>query len=82
MDEGFIKVIAASLKTDSANIRESSTVETIPEWDSLSHWTVITRLEEAYNIEFTMEEATEFKNLEDIYNVLMKKVSGCQGEEQ
>lgn len=75
MDNRFINIIAASLKTDAANLTENSTVETVPEWDSLTHWSLITRLEDEYEAEFTMDEATEFKNLGDIYDTLMKKTS-------
>lgn len=78
MDNEFMMLIAESLKTDVANLSEDSTAETVPEWDSLSHWTVITRLEDRYNVEFTMEEAIEFKNLGDIYITIMSKLGKSQ----
>lgn len=78
MDNEFIALIAESLKIDATGLTEASTVETVPEWDSLSHWTVITRLEDRYNIEFTMEEAIEFKDLGDIYATIMSKLEKSQ----
>ncbi len=78
MDNEFLTLIAESLKTDIANLSEDSTVETVPEWDSLSHWTVITKLEDRYNVEFTMEEAIEFKNLGDIYHTILSRLEKPQ----
>ena len=73
MDERFLKIVAEVLKIDPARLREDDTSETLPEWDSLNHWAVITELEDAYDVEFTMDEATGFKNLGDIYAKLKRK---------
>mgnify|MGYP001069263201 CR=1 FL=1 len=74
MDKKFLDIVAGILKTDPQNLKEDSTAETVPEWDSLNHWAVIGELENIYGIEFTMDEATEFKNLGHIYETLMKKI--------
>lgn len=75
MDETFLNTVTAVLKIESSHLNESSTPETVPEWDSLNHWLLIGKLEEAYKVEFTMEEAAEFQNLGDIYAVLKHKLS-------
>lgn len=75
MDEDFIKLIADLLKVDPDILSKDSTAATVPEWDSLNHWLVIGELETRYGIEFTMDEATEFKNLGDIYCILMNKLT-------
>ncbi len=75
MDKKFLSVVARTLEVDPQVLKEDSTAETISEWDSLNHWAVIGALEEEYQIEFTMDEATEFKNLGHIYEILMNKVS-------
>ncbi len=74
MDKDFIALIAAVLQVEPTVLKEDSTAETVPEWDSLNHWLVIETLEDKYEIEFTMEEATDFKNLGDIYKTLQKKI--------
>ncbi len=74
MDEKFLGIIARILNIKSEDLKADSTTETIPEWDSLNHWAVIGSLEDEYGIEFTMDEATEFKNLGHIYEILMKKL--------
>lgn len=73
MDDKFLNIIAEILKISPENLKEDSTAETVPEWDSLNHWAVIGKLEDRYDVEFTMDEATEFKNLGHIYEILMKK---------
>lgn len=75
MDNKFVNIVADILKVNPEILNENSTANTTPGWDSLMHWVVIGELEEAYNIEFTMDEATSFKNLGDIYNILLKKTS-------
>ncbi|NJD02111.1 MAG: acyl carrier protein [Ruminiclostridium sp.] len=75
MDQYFLSLVADVLKIDPGCLKRESTAESIPEWDSITHWTVISRLEEVYGIEFTLDEATEFKNLGDIYNTLLQKTT-------
>ncbi len=74
MNEYFLGVVSEVLKINPRRLTPESTAESVPEWDSLSHWTVIGRLEEVYGIEFTLDEATEFKNLGDIYHTLQQKL--------
>lgn len=74
MDVRFLQIIADTLGIASDQLKEDSTAETVPEWDSLNHWTVIGKLEQVYGVEFTLDEATEFKNLGHIYEILMSKL--------
>lgn len=73
MDNQFVNIVANILKVDPEILNENSTANTTPGWDSLIHWVVISELEEAYAVEFSMDEATSFKNLGDIYTILLKK---------
>lgn len=79
MDKEFVNIVAGLLKIDHGLLREDSTAAEIPEWDSLSHWLVIGELEERYGIEFTMDEAIEFRNLGDIYDTVKKKRTNICG---
>lgn len=74
MDREFVEIIAQALKIKPEDLKEYSTVGTVPKWDSLNHWTVIAKIEDVYDVEITMEEATEFKDLEDMYNILQNKL--------
>ncbi|ATW26962.1 acyl carrier protein [Candidatus Formimonas warabiya] len=75
MDKKFLDLVSQILHVDPAKLTEDATTETLPEWDSLNHWAVISALEDEYGIEFTMDEATEFKNLGHIYTILMQKAA-------
>ena len=74
MDKKFLNIVSGILKIGPENLEENSTAETVAEWDSLNHWAVIGELEDQYGVEFTMDEAIEFKNLGHIYNTLMSKL--------
>lgn len=74
MDKGFTNTVAKVLKISPELLKEDSTADSIPQWDSLNHWIVIGELEQKYNVELTMDEAVGFKNLNDIYETIMKKL--------
>ncbi len=74
MDDIFLDIVAKTLNIKVDMLNEDSTAETVPEWDSLNHWVVVETLEDVYGVEFTIDEATEFKNLGDIYKILMEKI--------
>ncbi len=75
MDENFLNLIATTLDIPVGNLKNESTTETIPQWTSLSHWEIVEAIENEYNIEFTMDEATEFINLGNLYEILQNKLS-------
>ena len=74
LDKKFLNTAAKALGISPNKLTENSTPETVEEWDSLSHWVLIGELENAYRIEFTMDEAADFKNLGDIYRMLIQKL--------
>lgn len=73
MDEKFVNLIASKLGIPADDLKYDSTTETVPQWTSLSHWEIIEALEQEYGIEFSMDEATEFKNLGELYEILRRK---------
>lgn len=73
MDEKFLNLIAGTLDIPVEELKYESTTETVPQWTSLSHWEIIEVIENEYGIEFTMDEATEFKNLGSLYEILQEK---------
>jgi acyl carrier protein len=55
---------------------ESSVVDTvalgdIPTWDSLAHMTLIIRIEETYQIQFTGDEIADMKTVGDARSALL-----------
>lgn len=47
--------------------------ESLPEWDSLGHLTLMTAIEEAYQISFDFEEMIEIEDYNDIVRILKVK---------
>jgi acyl carrier protein len=78
MDDEFVNLVAAALGIPEVDLQYDSTTETVPEWTSLSHWEIIEALEEAYGIELTMDEATEFRNLGELYEIVRRKLSSSE----
>lgn len=73
MDAKFLELISLTLRVPVEALKYESTTETLPQWTSLSHWELIEAIENEYKIEFTMDEATEFKNLGDLFEILHQK---------
>ncbi|NAW51750.1 acyl carrier protein [Elizabethkingia argentiflava] len=49
--------------------------DTIDNWDSLSHLSLIVELESAFNITFTPQEIEDFKSLDKILSGIKDKIS-------
>jgi acyl carrier protein len=73
MDEKFLNLVSNTLGVPLNQLQFESTKDSFPEWTSLSHWELIDAIENEYNVEFTMDEATEFQNLGGLFELLQKK---------
>lgn len=54
-------------------ISMETTAKDIDEWDSLNHITIISTIENEFNVDFTMEEVVNFKNVGDIVDKIVEK---------
>lgn len=52
---------------------EGLSPETVPEWDSLGHLTLMNAIEETYKVSFDFEEMIEIENYNDIVRILKTK---------
>lgn len=50
-----------------------TTANDIPEWDSLNHINIISTIENEFDVEFSMEEVINFKNVGDIVERIIEK---------
>jgi acyl carrier protein len=50
------RIVAAILNVDAARIDHSSSPDTIESWDSLRHVQLVLALEEAFGIQFTVDD--------------------------
>jgi acyl carrier protein len=65
----FAEVFSIPEKTvnDALGLREISS------WDSMSHMILITRVEEAFSVEFTGDEIADFRNVRDVREALNRR---------
>lgn len=58
---------------DSLVIVESTTAEDIEDWDSLTHITLISEIEEAFSMRFSMKDVLGMKNVGEMLDILEKR---------
>jgi len=64
--EELIKIVAETLRVEPSKICNLSKMTDIPEWDSLSHMSLIAALEDKYNIQFTGEDIASMQSIYEI----------------
>ena len=67
----FAEVFSIPVETvnDALNLRDISS------WDSMSHMMLITKLEEAFAVEFTGDEIADFRSVRDIREALNRRAT-------
>jgi len=68
-------VFRDTLDNDDIELQPSTTADDIEEWDSLTHIQLIVALEKAFKIKFTTAEITAFKNVGELANSIVRKLS-------
>ena len=76
MEDKIRKVMAATFNVDMSQIHERTSVDTLEEWDSLKHMTLVIALEEEFDVEFDHSEYLNLTNFVSIRQYLEKKVRG------
>lgn len=57
---------------DKLVITEGSKADDVEGWDSLTHLSLINELEERFEVEFTLDDVKNSKNIGELLNALMK----------
>ena len=65
--------VARVFGRDVATIDDASSPETIPEWDSLGHVTLVIDLESTYDVSFTPDETVALTNVGAIKSALTSR---------
>ena len=65
------EIIKESFSLKEAEQKDDIVLNSLEEWDSMSHMLFITRVEENYEIEFTGNDILSMQTIGDIKNVLM-----------
>ena len=59
---------------ESINVNEASTADDIEDWDSLTHITLISTIEDEFNIRFDMKTVLQAKNLGELADAIEEKI--------
>ncbi|HEX6904768.1 MAG TPA: acyl carrier protein [Thermoanaerobaculia bacterium] len=73
-DRRIKEVMAEVLEIDPAVIREGFHRDDAPAWDSLNHLRMVTALEEAFGIRFTMKEVGEMERFDTIRRLVSERL--------
>jgi acyl carrier protein len=75
MEQRIKNIMAMVFDIPSETIEDSSSPDTIENWESLNHINLITGLEEEFNIRFTDEEIGEMLNFKLINHIINQKLN-------
>ena len=70
--ESLIKLISKICNIEKTNIRKTTKIHDIEEWDSLANVRIFLEIEKNYNIKLRPEDIEDFETIESFYNYLSK----------
>ncbi|MBQ0142097.1 MAG: acyl carrier protein [Prevotellaceae bacterium] len=69
-----IEIIAGVCEVTPEEITLESTIGDFPTWDSIGHLTILSQVEEAFNINFDPEEMMDLEDVSDIIKAVEEKL--------
>ena len=73
--EKVIEIVASTCEVEKNEVSEKSMVGDFPAWDSVGHLTILSNVEEAFDISFEPEEMMEIEDVKDIVNMVQSKLA-------
>ena len=70
--EKYRKVFSKSLSIDENKVKKELKYNDIPEWDSIGHMTLMSGLEEEFNISLETDDIVDFSSFEKGIEILKK----------
>ena len=71
--EKLNKVFRDVFDDDSIELTDKTTADDIDGWDSLEHITLISAVEKAFKMRFTMKEVSGMKNVGEMMDILAER---------
>lgn len=71
--ENYKKIFIETLEVDESKFKENLKYNDIPEWDSIGHMTLISAIEEKYNISMDTDDIIDFSSFEKGIEILKSK---------
>ena len=68
----YIDIFIESLSIDKKKFNEKLKYNDIPEWDSINHMTLMSGLEEGFNISMDSDDIIDFSSFKKVIQILKK----------
>lgn len=68
------EIVAGICSVEVSEVSENSTVGDFPQWDSVGHLSILSQVEEAFDISFEPEEMMEMEDVKDIVEAVNGKL--------
>lgn len=72
--EKVIEICKDVFEDDDLILTESSSSSDVEEWDSLSHLSLISDVEDEFSIKLTLDEISSSKNLGELVSAIMRHI--------
>ncbi len=68
------EILISILQHEKFEMRNDLTAADVDGWDSLTHMSIITEIEEAFNIKFKLRELNKLKNMGTLIELIQSKL--------
>jgi len=68
------KILASVLKHEKFEMKDELQATEVEGWDSLSHITIISEIEETFGIKFKLKELNKLKNIGSLIDIVQSKL--------
>jgi acyl carrier protein len=72
--EKIYQIVADLCETEVANINGETTIGDFPEWDSMGQLTIVSNIEEAFDITFDPDELMDLEDVNDFVKAVEDKL--------
>jgi acyl carrier protein len=72
--EKIKKILSTVLKHEKFEMKDELTATEVDGWDSLSHITIISEVEEEFKIKFKLKELNKLKNIGSLIEIIQSKL--------
>ena len=74
IQEKILQIVAEICEVAVSEVTLNSAIGDFPAWDSVGHLSILTNVEEAFDISFEPEEMMEMEDVKDIVNAVNAKL--------
>ncbi len=75
VDERMLEVFREVFADDDLTLTDQTTAADVPTWDSLAHINLMFALESEFDLQFTDDQLSEFRNVGELRRFLQSQVS-------